>query len=268
MDFSDPKNIEQIIHLYINKGLSLKEIADICNTYPGKISKIIKRAGYELRSHSEAQALALSLGKLKHPTKGRKRTEEEKKLIGEGNHKVWSNYSEKEKEKRNKISKKFWEKMSPEKKEQFLYKARLGMRQASIEGSKLEKFIAQSIRDAGYAVERHRKGLVENDKLEVDIYVPSLNAIIEIDGPTHFENIWGEDHLAKNMRADNEKNGLLLLHGYIVIRFKDIKKNKSKHYFYQAAETVINKLKDIEENYPDKDNRLFELCVEDENGKE
>ena len=57
-------------------------------------------------------------------------------------------------------------------------------------------------------IEYHKKGIVPNSNLEVDIYLPEMGAAIEIDGPSHFLPIWGEEALSKTIKSDNEKNGL------------------------------------------------------------
>lgn len=40
---------------------------------------------------------------------------------------------------------------------------------------------------------------------ELDIYIPSLKVAIEINGPTHYEPIYGEEVLARTLRSDTKK---------------------------------------------------------------
>jgi len=40
---------------------------------------------------------------------------------------------------------------------------------------------------------------------ELDIHIPHLNQAIEINGPTHYRNIYGIEHLERTQRVDKEK---------------------------------------------------------------
>ena len=80
------KNINEsyVIKQY-TEGHSTISLAKELNTYPKKIERILKKHGRSLRSRSESQTLAIQNGRAKHPTKGLKRTEEEKAKIAGGN---------------------------------------------------------------------------------------------------------------------------------------------------------------------------------------
>mgnify|MGYP001606126201 CR=1 FL=1 len=64
--------------------------------------------------------------------------------------------------------------------------------------------------DAGFAVQFHKQQLVSHEQLELDLYLPALGVAIEIDGPSHFLPIYGEDALMKTQLASQVKNGLLI----------------------------------------------------------
>jgi very-short-patch-repair endonuclease len=84
------------------------------------------------------------------------------------------------------------------------------IRKAGKEGSKLENFLLRKITDAGFKVDFHKKNLIPNEKLEIDLYVPECKTIIEIDGPSHFLPVWGDEKLQKQIKADLQKSGLIL----------------------------------------------------------
>ena len=73
-------------------GQSTLSLAKELNTYPKKIERILKKNGHVLRSRSESQALAIQNGRAKHPTKGLKRSEEEKAKISMGVEKAWTEF--------------------------------------------------------------------------------------------------------------------------------------------------------------------------------
>ena len=136
-----------------------------------------------------------------------------------------------------------------------------GIKKASIEGSKLEKHIREQLTKAGYVIEYHKKGIVPNSNLEVDIYLPELGAAIEIDGPSHFLPIWGQDALNKTIKSDNEKNGLLRYHGIMVLRVSQKKKTLSKKSMRDTWHSIEKELKQISGKMPAKNNRFKEIKV-------
>ena len=93
---------EFVINKYADNE-STYSIAKELGTYPKKIERILKKNNIKLRSKSESQKLALKAGRCEHPTKGKKRTEEEKVNISEG---VYNNWQNKTKEERKEISRK------------------------------------------------------------------------------------------------------------------------------------------------------------------
>lgn len=236
------KNKQEIISLY-EKGYSTKFIADKLKTYPNKINRFLKKSGIEVRSRSEAQRLSLEKGFSEHPTKGRERTKEEKRKIKTGMVKYWEGIDEEEYEKRIEKAREVWDRKSDKEKEEMRTLAAKGMAKAAVEGSKIEKFLKVELTNLGYDVIFHKKGLVENHDLEVDIFLPNQNVIIEIDGPTHFLPIFGQEKLDKVMKSDNEKNGLLISKGFTVLRFKYLAKRFGEGHKKRVIETIENFLK-------------------------
>jgi very-short-patch-repair endonuclease len=215
--------------------------------------------GVELRDKSKAQTVAIQSGRHEHPTKGKKRTEAEKVAISNGMATYWDEMEESERERRSKISKKQWQEMSEEEKANLRKLAAEAVRKASKEGSKIEKFIYEGLTKAGYDVIFHKRGLVANDKLEVDLFVPSLKTAIEIDGPAHFLPIWGQENLERHIRADAQKAGLLINRGFVVLRVKNIIRNLSQKNMRETLAGVVEQLEKIEKKFPPATKRLIEI---------
>lgn len=258
MSFAEDK-IDYIVNEYTIKNRSTYDIANEFGTYPNKINRILVKAGVELKDKVTAQKAAIDSGRYIHPTKGKKRSQETKIKISESIHNYWTNISEDERQKKVEKGKEQWNNMSDEQREELRKASGDAVRKASKEGSKIEHFIRESLIAAGYEVLFHKKGLILRDDFEVDLFVPLLKTVIEIDGPSHFFPIWGEENLNRHIRADSHKNGLLLSEGYVVIRVKYLRKNISQKHMRDIFSAILSVLKKIEEKFPDKDSRYIEL---------
>ena len=248
-----------VIQQYENEH-STYSIAKELKTYPKKIERILKKNGYVLRSRAEAQALALSSGRSKHPTKGIPRTEEQKTKISKSNEANWKNMSDKDRKKFAKGAKDRWEKISPEKKRQMLEKAGRALRLTAIEGSKAEKSLKNNLTKAGYDVILHKKDLIEG-KFEIDLFLPEINTIIEIDGPQHFLPIFGEQRLQDVIKFDSIKNGLLTSKGYCVIRVRYLCKHLSQSVERKLWDLVSVEVEKVRKKFPPKRKRFIELEI-------
>lgn len=252
-------NIDEVLALY-NQGQSPYEIAEKLNTYPNKIRRMLKKVT-KIRGKSEAQSKALSSGRKKHPTKGVLLSQEQKVILGNKAIDRWKNMSEEEYERRVAIGKTRWSNMDEKTKEKMREKSLVALRQSAKEGSKAENFIKNELPKHGFSVTYHKTGLIPNHQMEVDLFIPELKTVIEIDGPTHFFPIWGEQRLQKHIKADTEKAGLLLNHGYVLIRVKCLIKHFGIAHGNNLLEAILVELKKINENFPDKDNRYIEIEV-------
>tara|TARA_Y100000593_G_scaffold8346_1_gene15440 strand:- start:43298 stop:44086 length:789 start_codon:yes stop_codon:yes gene_type:complete len=250
---------EYIIEQYTIQNKSTYEIAQDLKTYPNKIRRALNTLGVTLRDKSKAQTVAIQSGRHEHPTKGKKRTEAEKVAISNGMANYWDEMEDKERERRSQLSKKQWREMSDEDKANLRKLAAEAVRKASKEGSKIEKFIHEGLTKAGYEVIFHKRGLVANDKLEVDLFVPSLKTAIEIDGPAHFLPIWGEESLQRNIRSDAQKAGLLINRGFVILRVKNIIRNLSQKNMRDTLNGIIVELEKIEKKFPPVSKRLIEI---------
>jgi very-short-patch-repair endonuclease len=252
------KDFEQkVVDLYQKQEKSTYQIAEELNTYPNKIRRVLLKHGVDIKDRSSAQKLALKKGRSKHPTDGTKRTEETKIKISSQLVKHWEDLDDDERERRSLESKKRWNNMPMAKQQEIRNKATLAIRASATEGSKMEKHIANEIRNLGYRVEVHKK-IIPKENLEVDLYIPELNTIIEVDGPSHFYPIWGQEKLQKQMNADLRKSGTLLSKGYAILRVKSCGE-ESLAEKTRLTNIVLEKIKDIGYNFPVRSKRFIEV---------
>src|SRR5690606_2664981 len=94
--------------------------------------------------------------------------------------------------------------------------------------------------EKGYSVVQHKTNLIANSKLEVDMYLPVLKTVIEIDGPAHFAPIWGEKSFKRHVRSDAEKIGLLTEEGYYLIRVKNLVKTLAEHHKRSVVADIVS----------------------------
>lgn len=249
-----------VVQQYV-EGFSTITIAKELHTYPKKIERILKRSGTSLRSKSESQALAIKRGRAKHPTEGSHRTEEQKIKISKGTEKRWKNMSTKDRQSFIDGAKDRWEKMPADKKREMLEKAGRSLQKTTKEGSKAEKFLRKKLLDEGYDVRLHVKNLVEGN-FEIDLFLPELKLIIEVDGPQHFMPIFGEKRLEEVVKFDSIKNGLLISKGFCLVRIRYLCRHMSQSIQRKLWSLVSGQVEKIEDKFPPKNNRFIELEIE------
>ena len=252
---------QKIINLYTKDQKSTYEIAELLHTYPNKIRRILLKHGVDLKNKSEAQKNALSKGIAKIPTQGKKRSKVEKLKISSALKNHWDNISDKDYDKFVKKAKIRWAELSDQEKDNMISSAIKAIQIAGKEGSKLEKFLLSELTKAGYRIEFHKKGLIPNQNLEIDLYFPELRAIIEVDGPSHFLPIWGEEKLQKQMKADQQKTGLILSKGFIIIRIKNLSDSVALSSQEVLKNQLIDILHSIKSNPPKKSERYIEIEI-------
>lgn len=240
---SDTDKLKLITDLYVNEKHSFADIASMHGTYANKIRRDAKKFKLEIRDKSEAQKNALKSGKHTHPTKGKQRSEFTKSQIGKGVMQSWDELTEKELADRKKKAKLNWDQLDHDKKIYMQQSAIKAVRETSKTGSKLEKFIHKKLLSLGYQVQFHKEQSLVNTKLQIDIFLPSINTAIEVDGPSHFEPVWGEKSLARNVGYDQKKEGLITGRGWHLIRIKQL-----KDYSPTRASEIVNKLIPILDN--------------------
>lgn len=119
--------------------------------------------------------------------------------------------------------------------------ANQAVRQSSKKGSKLEHFLLENLIADGYKVEFHKEQLLANTKLQIDLFLPTMSIAIEVDGPSHFLPVWGQDTLAKNQKYDKKKTGLIIGKGLKLIRIKqihDFSKSRAALVYEQLTQAI------------------------------
>lgn len=255
---SDEEKKNLISDLYSKNKKSFAQIAEQTNTYANKIRRDAIKFKIKIRDKSEAQKNALNTGNTDHPTKGKERSELTKAKIGKSLMEAWESLTEAEIDKRRLTAKKNWESMDDDKKNEILQLANKAVRDSSKTGSKLEKFVLNKLIENGYRVDFHKEHNLLNTKLQIDLFIPKLNAAIEIDGPSHFFPVWGEDSLKRNVRYDNKKTGLLLGKGCVIIRVKQTK-DFSPSRASKIFDQILDIIKNIEISFPSPENRIIQI---------
>lgn len=245
MSMNPGRTREYLHNEYIVNQRSVGDIAAEHNTYANKIRRELIHYCIPLRDKSDAQSAALNSGRHKHPTKGTVRDDDVKSRIGKNVSVTWEKTSPAEKARRSDVAKEQWESMSAEEKQEFRTKAARAVRVSSQIGSKMERFLFAKFRAAGISVEAHKSDLLPYTKLVIDLYFPTYNTVVEIDGPAHYLNIWGDEALARQQKDDMTKNGILTSSGFTVLRVKIIKKNISKTFQEEVFTKLYAKLKEI-----------------------
>lgn len=224
------------------------------NFYPNKINRILQKAGVTLRSRSENQKINLDKGRSVHPTKGKQRSDKTKRKISDGVSDAYNDPAVRDE--RSRLSKAAWEKMGDEQKANLMSSAARAVRATSDEGSKIEKYLLAELRLAGYEVIFHSNSLIPNQSLQIDLFLPEIRTVVEIDGPSHFEPIWGEEALVRTHRADSEKNGLCLQY-YNVVRMQVLAKKVTGAYCRKTLARLMPRLQYIKENVENAPKRLL-----------
>jgi hypothetical protein len=91
------------------------------------------------------------------------------------------------------------------------------------------------------------------------MFLPGNNIAIEVDGPSHFIDVWQNGSLSKVQKADAEKNGLLLLYKVNVIRVKQVRRNLSDKNLRDAAIAVHDKIRHILQSQLSPDIHIVEV---------
>lgn len=238
---SDSQKKRILTDLYIDQKKSFADIAAVYDTYPNKIRRDAVAFQIPIRNKSSAQKNALKTGKHKHPTKGKCRSETEKERIGLGVMKAWDALDETTLQQRKQKSKELWESLDDNTKQNMIKLANDAVRTTSKVGSKLEKFLLDKLLADGLKVEFHKEQSLLTTRLQIDLFLPSINTAIEVDGPSHFLPVWGEDALAKNIAYDQKKEGLLIGKGLVLIRIKqtkDFSKTRASLIYKQLKQTI------------------------------
>ena len=249
---------EFLLKEYVGKKRSFSSIAKQLGTYPNKIRRAAISMGIQPRNKADAQKEALQSGRHKHPTKGKGHANTTKEKISNTTYKYWEHMDDKERNKRSSAGKKHWDSLSEEKKRSIHKLSGEAIRRASKEGSKLEKHLFSSLTERGFNVDFHKEHMLLNERLHIDLFLPEMATAIEVDGPSHFEPVWGEEALSRTQKSDQQKTGLLLSNGFVLIRIKQ-KKALSEKYKREVVNNLVKELDRIKIKYPSRENRYIEI---------
>ena len=213
---------ELVDYHYNQMGLSLRKVAKITGVPLATLYVFMRDNNIQMRDKSKAQKHYLEDNE--HPMLGKNHSESTRRKISHSLEEFWNGISPQEREEyKARIGsawKNKWASMTDEEKENML--AMLSEKSKETKGSsKLEKFIAQSLRDAGFLVEEKTANYTPGNQFEIDIALPKFGIMIEVDGPTHFKPIYGEESLLRQQERDERKNAIIIGAGLNLLRIQD-----------------------------------------------
>ena len=239
------------------EGESTYEIGQTFNLFSTQIVRILKKNNVPLRDNKESNLKKFERGRIA-TWEGKNLPEEMRLNISKGQIEYWDKASDEDLEKASQRGKEIWEKRTPAEREAVVEAAKAGLEKAKREGSRIEKVVRLQLISLGVKYERHKKSLIPNQNLEIDIYLPEHRAVIEVDGPTHFLPIFGQARLENQIKRDMKKNGLLMGYGYVILRIKML----SGTFTLVDEVNVKNWLKDVLPTViTDRANKLREFDI-------
>jgi len=258
------EGLEYLKYEYYTKEKTFQEIAENFGTNKTFISRVFKKYGLTPNNKSEAQKISLKKGIASHPTKGKKREYLVKDKIAKTMKKMWAERSPEEIQKIKDKARENLLSVPIEKREKYYKKSSETNRKNGIEGSRLEKFISKFLILNKYKLELHKKQLIENEEMHLDIFLPEQGIAIEIDGAHHFKDIYGEEKLRKRETQDNVKNWLVVSAGYFMIRVQfpgdyisniDLKKCSSQ--LLKLIQFITTMSEEEAKKFENLENRIF-----------
>lgn len=222
-------------------GLSVSEIAKKYNFSESKVLRTLKKIGTKIRSRSEAAKMALKTGRSVSPTQGKGHSKASRERMSVARAEAWKKGGQDAKNEMSEIARARWSKKSDAEKTEMLSRAGRALRKTADEGSAAEKYLFNTLVTHGYTVERHNTQLMAGE-YEIDLLLPQEGIVIEIDGPQHFEPIFGDERFEKTKIYDTTKNGALIAKGLKVIRIKYVAKRFNESVgrrMWNALEKVL-----------------------------
>lgn len=228
---------------YTQNGRSIKSLADELSVSTATVWNRLKKMGV-LRSASEAQKKFIEENG--HQRVGTQHSEDTKEKMSHSHQASWDNQPEEvieaRRESLRQAREEKWASMKPAEKAQVLEKMRVAAREKAGEGSALENGLAEFLAGEGYKVHQRSKMVLAGKHSHVDIHLPEQNIVIEVDGPTHFKEVYNDQILERNKKRDEKKNNNLLAQGFTVIRVRDSKRGVSNARFrriFQEIEPIL-----------------------------
>ena len=245
---------------YVKLGKSSHEIARELNTNPNFVLRALRKHGLPVRNKGEAQIKAMQAGRSQHPTKGRKRSDQEKSNIGHAIAYSWQTASPEKMAHIKQERKARWDAKPDYAKENFRTAAARAVRRAALEGSKLEKFLIYELQVRYGNVQWHANlAFPGHENMHVDFYLPARALAIEVNGPSHYEPVYGEEYLEKRQERDLVKRGIILDRKLSLLVIKNVKVDKlGEHH----KDRLRKKLFDCVDNIQASSNMFYEIEVD------
>lgn len=214
-------SVEFLRKHYVEDKKSTVEIAKMVGTYPETIRRALKKHGIPLRSRSKATRNYYKKGG-ENARKGYKFSQEEKEQASIRAKEFWlSEESEEAKRKIAKRSTQYWDEISDAEKKKIIGNLHLACREASQHGSRTQNVLADMLAEKyGYKVKTGMTQLIGIGNLEIDIALPEEGIVIEVDGKTHFEQVFSDNRYERAQEHDKKKNKVLTGAGWSVIRVR------------------------------------------------
>ncbi len=252
---------QYLIDNYENGTKSIPDIAKEYNTYSNKIYRVMKKFGIKRKDRAEAQKLVLSTGKAKHPTEGTERDVKVKRKIGRSVFNKNKTLSEEEKQRRIDKTREIWYNIPEETRKKYTEKSHKAIRLAGRKGSVFEHQLVVALMSQKYKVQTHFKLHFADSQMSVDILLPVEGICVEIDGPSHWFPIYGEESLSYQVEKDLWKNQQLMAEGYTLIRVQNPKGYTSTSFIEEFIAKFVPFLKMV---CAKDENGFYEINVEDE----
>jgi len=216
-------NEQQVRQFYLDEGLSMRAVAKKVGVPLATLSRFMKKHGIGARSKAQAQKNFLK--DHDHQMKGRKHSDETKKKISHSLGDFWDGLTDDEREEvKRKIGSAWqrkWAGMSDQERKLMMEGLSSRAKETQGQGSRLERFIAEELRKRGHLIEERSTNYTSGKDFEVDLALPRELIAIEVDGPTHFLPIYGEEHLTQQQERDARKDDMINATGYSVLRVRD-----------------------------------------------
>jgi len=228
------------------QGLSTYAIADKVGCDQSYIVRLINKHNkknpnnvIKVRTKSEAQKLFAE--KNGHQRVGKMHSDESKMAISDTMREFFdSDEGEEAKKRMSKTKYDAWLKMTPTEKANALNQLRISNREAlrTGDGSKFENFLAECLSKDNFAVEQRTSAYTPGNNFHVDIALKDKGLIIEVDGPTHWKDIYGQTKLDIVQRQDAEKDAMLKGVGFDVLRVQDDSGNTSRARYMRVFDKI------------------------------
>lgn len=240
-------DMNEVKRLIEQENLSTYQVAEKlgCNQshivrMRAKYNKDNPKNAIKTRSKSEAQKEYVNRTG-KHQRIGTTHSDESRESISDSMRKIYD--SERGNEIRDKIAEQRqteWYNKSQNERTQILQNLKQSSRAKaqSGAGSNFENFLAEKLQEHGFKLEQRTQNYTPGKKFHVDIALYMDKIIIEVDGPTHWQPIYGEEELKKVQAKDQGKDNTLTANGWNVLRVQDSSGSLSRARFVRVLDAV------------------------------